>query len=184
MKKELGIVVLTFVLTLFFVRAFFPRTKIITNTVPQIVTRYDTVESLPKWYADSLKKWKKTIHTTDTVNIYVTNTIVRTLRDTMFVNVGPDTTQRSKIWPIIAYHSGSHFGDSAVVSTFNLRSGIGSISKLFVPGILIAMDADSVNSYPKLTFAPFPPPKKISLFTKIVYIGGGYGACSLVHMVK
>ncbi len=179
MWKFLSFVLLIAIVIGIILHFLYPRIKEIEKVIPVIETRYDTVSVTPKWLADSVKKWKKKVHTTDTVNIYESNTII----DTFYINVGTRDSARTKIWPVFTYRSGANFGDSALIGTFNLQDGKGSISKFFVPGILVGITADS-NSMPRLDFEPFPKPKKISLLEKLKYIGGGFAMCQVVNMVK
>ena len=143
--------------------------------IPRIITRYDTVEVTPKWLADSEKAWKKRKATTDTVNLVITNTVIVEKP----INVGPDTTQRPDLYPILEYHGGVRFGDTATVVTFSLRSGNRTVSRIFVPGILSDMTADSVN-VPKLTYQSFPAPKRPSLLYRLKYILAGAALYSVI----
>lgn len=185
MKKELVLVGGAVVLTAALMWEFMPK-RTVEKIIPNIITQHDTVsvDKLPDWYTDSVKKWKKRIHTTDTINIYVTNTIIRSDTIKQFVYVGSDTSKRPNLWPVISYHGGSRFGDTAIVTTFSLRAGIGSVSRVFIPGILTAIDVDSGKPYPSLTYVPFPKPKSPSLFYKVKMIAIGYGSCLLVNSVR
>ena len=156
----------------------FGKTKTIERIVPNIVTRYDTVKTTPKWLLDSLKKLQKRAATRDTTEIIVENTLI----DTVFVPVPADTAARPPIWPLIGYAGSVRFGDTALVTTFSLRSGEGSVSKVYIPGILTGIEMDS-TPIPKLIYAPFPKPKGPSFLYTVKTIGYGtligLGACVL-----
>ena len=183
MKREAIIAGGTMVLTAFLMWKFMPRKEVV-KIVPNIITKFDTVRTTPKWYDDSVKYWKKRKFTTDTVNIYVENIVVRDTGSTRFVNVGPDTTDRPSIWPITSYHGGTRFGDTAIVTSFNLRTGNGSITKIFIPGMLTSIVADSGSPLPRMTFAPFPKEKKPSLWYKIQLVASGFSACTIINSVR
>lgn len=151
------------------------------QVVPQIVTRYDTVSSLPKWYQDSVDYWKKRKHTTDTVNVVVSQTVY----DTAYINVGHDSMPAQPLWPLVRYDGTSKFGDTATVTTFDLRSGHLGISRIYQAGILTKIEVQENNPTPKLTFEPFPKTKAgSSLLSKIGFGLVGYGACSIVNLAK
>lgn len=177
--KELILSIGSAVLAILLYKEIFPP-KEVEHVIPHIQTVHDTVEKLPKWYADSVKVWKRRKSTTDTVQLYVTNTIVR--HDTIPYYVNPDTALRPAIWPILSYHGGSSFGDTGVVSTFGLRTGDVSISRVFIPGILTMVEA-SESGMPKLTFEPFPAPKRPSFFYKVKMIGIGAGSLAVILTV-
>ena len=179
MRRDAVVAILAAVVAIMLYREFWPQPEPSPRVIDHIVTKYDTVTRVPKWIQDSLKKWPKQTHTTDTVNLYHTVLVV----DTEYVSISPDTTQRPNIWPLIAYRGGSSFGDTARVTTFSLRSGALTYSTLFIPGILTGIDADSAGT-PKLTFDPFPVPPKPSLLYRLKLAGIGFGACSVVNMVK
>lgn len=136
--------------------------------IPTIITRYDTVEVAPKWLVDSEKVWKKRKATTDTVNIIISNTIIA--HDTIYI--GSDTANRPRIWPVLEFHGGVRFGDTATVVTFSLHSGVRAASRVFTPGILTDIETDS-SSIPRLTYAPFPEPKSPPLLYRLKYILAG-----------
>lgn len=156
------------------VREVFPKKETVIQP-PLITTKYDTVQSVPKWLTDSLKKLERRKATRDTVEVIITNTIY----DTTFVNVSSDSTLRPKVWPIHSYIGGTKYGDTAVVNTFSLRSGQGATSKVYITGILTGILMDT-SSIPKLIFEPFPKPKKPPI--KGYIIGGlvGLGACAIL----
>lgn len=151
------------------------------STIPQIITRIDTLEKLPEWLDDSLKRWRKRVHTTDTVNLVTERVVIRT--DTAFIRIPCDTAERSRLQPVVSYFGGSRFGDTALVTTFSLRTGFATISKVFIPGILTAMVADSVTGTPAFTFEPFPAQKGTSLWTKLKWAGVGFAGCSVYNTV-
>lgn len=150
------------------------------RVVPQIITRYDTVPVTPQWLLDSLKKLADRKPTRDTTEIVIEHTII----DTEYVNVGADPEQRPNIWPLLTYQGGTEFGDTAIVTSFSLRNGTGSAAKVFIPGILTGIEADS-NAIPKLIFEPFPKPKGPSFLYTLKTLGLGFGtgviACSLTR---
>jgi len=168
------LLLVTIVTTGLAVRTLWP--KVVTKrAIPQIVTRYDTVTQLPAWYADSVRTWKKRKYTTDTVNLYFTNTVV----DTQYVPVNAPPEDRPDVWPLLYYHGGAKFGDTAVVSTYSLRSGNMAIAKVFVPGILVDVDAYRPDSTtPRLNYAPFPPEEKHGFWHNPKVFGIGFGACA------
>lgn len=177
--KTLWLVILTIIITIVLYREFVPPEKVYLSSVPYIVTKHDTTETLPSWYADSVKIWKSRPASTDTFTLVVTNTVV----DTEFIPVNAPATERPNLWPVLQYHGGAAFGDTAVVSTYSVRNGHLAISKVYSPGILTGIEADSSN-VPRLTYAPFPEPKKPSFLYKLKMIGIGYGACSIVNTVR
>lgn len=136
--------------------------------VPTIITRYDTVQVTPRWLNDSIKAWKSRKATTDTVNIIISNTIIS--HDTIYI--GSDTANRPRIWPVLEFHGGVRFGDTASIVTFSLHSGLRAASRVFTPGILTDIEADT-GSIPKLTYAPFPEPKSPPLLYRLKYILAG-----------
>lgn len=168
--KNTIIVIVAVVVSFLAARELFPRTITEKSTIPVIVTVYDTVEQLPKWLEDSLRSWKKRKSTTDTVPLVIQTTHV----DTEYVKVPCDTAERSRIRPVLWYHGGTRVGDTATVGTFSLRDGKLDASKVYIPGILTGIDADT-NAAPKMTFEPFPEPKKPSLLYKLKLIGIGVG---------
>lgn len=142
--------------------------------IPTIITKHDTVRTVR---LDTL--WKtKTKHTTDTVNLVITKTLV----DTQVINVNAPPEERRNVWPVLAYHGGTKFGDTATITTFSLRSGRVGISKVFIPGILTAIDVQEGDtaSVPKLSFEPFAAEKKPSLLYRLKYVGIGAGSLSLL----
>ena len=164
-------------------RSCFPVT-IVEPSIPNIVTKFDTVETLPAWFADSTEIWKRRGFTTDTINLIVSETVV----DTQFIPVTQGCTAaaveaRPHLWPLLTYRGGTRFADTALVSTFDLRSGKLGLSKVFIPGILTAIEADS-NASPRFTFEPFPKTKKTSVWTKLLWSGVGYGVCTVAGAVN
>jgi hypothetical protein len=180
MRRDLILVGLTALLAIILWRWLFPP-KVGERPIPTIITKYDTVTALPKWFADSMKRWKKTtvVHTTDTVNLVVSQTIV----DTQFIPVDAPPEERPNVWPLLSYHGTTNWGDTATISTFSVRTGRLGISRVFIPGILTSIDSDSTAT-PQLTFEPFPKPRGVSLMQKITYATVGYGVCSIVNLVR
>jgi hypothetical protein len=160
------------------VRTLWP--KVVTvKSVPRIVTHYDTVHAVPKWYQDSVRVWKRRKYTTDTVNLVYSNTVV----DTQYVPVNAPPEDRPDVWPLLSYHSSGKWGDSAVVSTYSLRSGNMAITKVFVPGILVDVDAfRDGNSAPKLNYVPFPPGEKHGFWHNPAVFGIGFGSCAAIGL--
>ena len=177
--KTLWLVILTIVITIVLYREFVPPKVIVESGVPYIVTKHDTVHTLPDWYKDSVRIWKQRATTTDTFNLVITNTII----DTEYVPVNAPPEHRPNLWPLLEYHGPVARGDTAVVSTFSVRNGNLAVSKVYSPGILTGIEADS-NTVPRLTFAPYPEPKGPSLFYKLKMMGIGYGVCSIVNSVR
>ena len=180
MGKYLLLVIVTALTTAFAVREFLPRTLRETKTIPVIVPKYDTVETLPKWYKDSVRYWKKRTHTTDTIPLLISSTIVAAAP----INISATPSERPDIWPLLDYSGGTRRGDTAIIGSLSLRSGRVAIHKFYIPGILTGIHTDSANSVPKLDFAPFPEPKKPSLLYKVKMIGIGFGACTIYNGVK
>lgn len=177
MKRDLVIVGLTAFLSIILTRSACksPDPK---PSIPTIITKHDTVHTVR---LDTI--WKlHTKHTTDTVNLVITNTIV----DTQVINVNAPPEERRNVWPLLAYHGGAKFGDTAVVSTFSLRSGRLGVSKVFIPGILIAIDAGEGDeaSVPKMSFEPFPAQKGTPLLQRLKYVLIGAAAHALYTTVK
>lgn len=181
MKRDLLLVALVAGLTALVVRTWWPKTIHNVSLVPTIVTQHDTVKVVPKWFQDSVKIWSKRRHTTDTLTLTTNVTVIDTLVVVVPVNQPPE--QRPNLWPIISYHGGSQFGDTAVVTTFSLRQGQLGISRTFIPGILTALEQDSLPN-PRFTFAPFPKPKGPGLWHTLKVATLGYGACSLVNLLR
>lgn len=160
------------------VRTLWPKTVTV-KSIPQIVTRYDTVPSVPEWYKDSVKYWKKRKYTTDTVNLEFTNTVV----DTQYIPVNAPPEDRPDVWPLLSYHGGSKWGDTAVVSTYSLRSGNMAIAKVFVPGILVDIDAYRPDSTtPRLNYAPFPKGEKHGFWHNPKIFSIGFGSCAAIGL--
>lgn len=178
MKRDLLLIAIITLVVFFTTREFFPKV-VEKQAVPVIRTVYDTVPTLPEWYADSLPLWKKRKHTTDTLEVVIRETVV----DTQYIPVNAPPDERPNLWPVLSYRGGSRFGDTAVVSSFDVRTGRLGVSTVFIPGILTSIEADS-NASPKFTFAPFPELKKPSLFYKLKMVAIGFGACSAINMVR
>lgn len=177
--KAVAILLLvTIVTTVVAVRTLWPR--VVTKpSIPSIVTRYDTVHSLPQWFQDSVRQWKKRKYTTDTVNLYYTNTVV----DTQYVPVNLPPEARPDTWPLLSYHGGSKWGDTAVVTTYSLRTGNASISRVFIPGILTDIDAYRPDStMPRLNYVPFPPGEKHGFWHNPAVFAVGFGSCAAISL--
>lgn len=170
MTKYLLLVVVTAATTAFAIMQFFPP-KEVKKIVPTIVTKYDTVDALPTWFEDSVKKWKSRLATSDKTPIVITNTVVAAAP----INVIATPEQRPDLWPLLSYHGGSKWADTAIILTFSLRTGKRAISRVFVPGILTDIESDSGHNVPKLTYTPFPKPKGRSLGSglRLLLIGAG-----------
>jgi|SRR6267143_903930 len=155
------------VITSFLFRTLFPKTITVGRNIPVIVTKYDTITT----------QWRDTVYktTTDTFNLVVRQTI----HDTIVINVGSDTLARPRLWPIISYWSQKK--DSATIRTFDLRSGHGAESFIYVPGPLLGIIADSTPT-PHLQYGEWPQ-FHTSKLTKIFYTGVGYGICALANRV-
>lgn len=157
----------------FGVRELFPKKIHDPPPIPRIVTHYDTIPALPKWYEDSVRYWKKRKYTTDTVNLLIAGTLVN--QPVIPVNKPPE--ERPNLWPLLRYSGHSRFGDTASVTTFSVRSGQLYFSKIFVPGILIGIDASDTLQTPRINFVPFPvcPGPSFLYKVKMIGIGGGLG---------
>lgn len=190
MSKTLTIVLLTAFLAIVLYReACWPAPP--KPQIPHIITKFDTVSVLPTWFADSQKIWKQRKPKANTPNLIISSTIVKPdtgSADTSGIAViVPDLTlppeERPNVWPILSYHGGASFGDTAIVSAFSVRDGRLGISKVFVAGILTAIEADS-TSVPKMSFSPFPDQKNPSLFYRLKYILIGAAGYALYQTVK
>src|SRR4051812_46835039 len=101
-KPVAVLLLVTALTTALAVRTLWP--KVVTEkSVPQIVTRYDTVPSVPRWYADSVRYWKKRKYTTGTVNLGFSETIV----DTQYIPVNAPPETRPDVWPLLNYSGGA-----------------------------------------------------------------------------
>lgn len=160
-------------------KELFPRKIDADPVIPTIETKYDTVRSVPEWFEDSLNYWRNRKPTRDTTEIVITNTVI----DTVLVDIPCEAEKRPQLWPVLAYTGGSEFGDTATVTTFSLQTGQGSVSKVFIPGILTSLVADSTG-IPRLVYDPFPKPKGPSLFYRLKLVGlgalGGFAACGVM----
>lgn len=171
MKSELLLITVVGVTASLLTREFFPRRVVDKVQIPVIVPKYDTVKTLPDWFEDSLKIWKRRKHTTDTIPILVERTIV----DTQWFPVNNPPEDRPNLWPVLQYRGSDHFGDTAVVSSYSVRTGQLALSKVYIPGVLVAMEADTVGT-PKLTYNPFPVCPGPSFLYRLKLIGAGTGA--------
>lgn len=169
MKKNIAAVIGLIVLTVVLTREFLPRTVKGPPPIPTIVTVHDTVH-------DTLEVQTPAEATTDTVQLVIRETI----HDTTYINVGPDPATRTAIWPAISLEVGPKVGDTTTVNTFELRSGRGATARVYTPGPLLGMWADS-SATPRLTFGPPPAPPSVSFWTKLKWGGIGYGACTVVN---
>jgi hypothetical protein len=131
----------------------------------------------PEWLKDSIKSWKKKIHTTDTVNL----TITQTIHDTQYVNVDAPAEERRDIWPLLTLNADrGQFGDTLFVRTFSLKTGKDGVSKLFVPGYIVGIDAEYPNATPRIDFEPFPPEEKHNWAYPVKYTALGIGIGALL----
>ena len=181
MGRDLKLVLLVAGVTALAVRMWWPRTIHNREVVPTIVTRHDTVKIVPQWFKDSVKVWSKRRHTTDTLILTTTVTLIDTVTVRVPVNLPPE--ERPNLWPITLVRAGTRFGDTVVSQTFSLQSGQLGIARTFQPGMLTAVEWDSVAA-PKFTFAPFPKPKGPGLWHNLKVGALGYGACSVVNLLK
>ncbi len=179
MKSTFSLVLVTSIVSTLLAREFFPRRVVDKVQIPVIVPKYDTVETLPKWYADSVAHWKKQKHTTDTIPLLISNTIVGAAP----INVITTPEERPDLWPVLDYSGGIEFGDTAIVGSLSIRSGKVAISRLFIPGILTGIHMDSANSVPKVDFVPFPVPKGPSLLYRLKLVAMGVGAGYIVGRI-
>lgn len=177
MKETLKLAILLSIstVTAFFIgKELFPREKEVEKKVPVIRTEYDTVEVRPAWLEDSIKKWKKTVYTTDTINLTPIQIVINDAK----IPINAPAEQRPRINPLLSYSGGRAFGDTALVRTFNLQDGTESVSKIYVPGILTAIDAEVDNPTPRLNFEPYPPKERHNWFypVKHILMGAGIGS--------
>jgi len=161
------------------------RTKEAPKVVPKIITVYDTVDKEPKWLTDSIKKWRKRVHTTDTVNL--TPTVI-TLRD-VHIPVNAPAEERPNIWPVLSVNGGRVWGDTTVIRSFSLRTGTEAVSKLFSTGYITDLEADfDSNSTPRITFTPFPASEKHGFWHNPKVFGygilAGIGLITVISVVK
>jgi hypothetical protein len=148
----------------------FPGKDVPVNVVPTIVTRYDTVSVTPKWYEDSVKYWKKRKWTTDTVNVTLSETVI----DTQYVPIDGGPAVRPDWYPLLNLNSGNGtFGDTMFIHTFSLKDGKDAVSRVFIPGYLVGIDAQYPNKTPRLDFRPFPPQERHNWFYPVKYTGMG-----------
>lgn len=175
-KPVAVLLLVTIATTVLAVRTLWP--KVVTEkAVPRIVTIHDTVNTLPEWYEDSLRIWKRRKATTDTVELYYTNTVV----DTQYIPVNLPPEERPQLWPVLSYHGTAKWGDTAVVSTYSVRNGNLAVSKAFIPGILTDIEANA-NSEPKLNYAPFPKGEKHGFWHNPLVFGIGFGSCAALSI--
>ena len=141
--------------------------------LPVIVTHYDTVRTPP----ESVFIHGPKVVTTDTVNLVETVT----LHDTVTVYVGPDTTQRPALWPILSLTVGAKRGDTTRAATFSLRSGLTTTSSLWTPGPLAGVWADS-SGVPRMQFYP-PPVCTVPFMAKAKAGAVGAGIYELLRLL-
>jgi hypothetical protein len=168
MKKlwpVLGLVVLVAFLT----REFLPKQIHGPAPTPRIITIRDTIH-------DTLVIRQPRRVTTDTVQLVVRMTI----HDTTFINVGCNPVDRTNLWPVVALDVGKKVGDTTTVNTFSLRTGQGGTSRIYTPGPLLGVWADSTPS-PRLLFGPPLKPATVSFWTKVKWAGVGWGACTVTN---
>lgn len=151
------------------IREVFPKRDTVTRSVPQIITKYDTVTVYePPRIIE--------VATTDTVNI----TIRETLIDTVLVDVESPLPERELRYPVLSLRLPVEFGDTGLVETFNIRDGRITQSQIYISGMLTSLDV-SDNPVPRLNFAPFPT-YNVSLWDKVKYGAIGFGACAAVNL--
>lgn len=136
--------------------------------IPNVVTHYDTVRALPKWFEDSLKNWKKLSKPIETV---VTSVVVESFP--VYVPNEQAEAPIPEIYPILRYHGGSQFGDSFLVHSFSLKRGNQVVSTGIVTGILTDIHSDSASSKPILTFETFPAKQNTPFIQKLKFAGLG-----------
>jgi hypothetical protein len=144
-------------------RVLFPRTETQERRIPVIVTKFDTVRTT----------WRivQPAHvTTDTFNLVIKETI----HDTVVINV---TEHRPALWPVILYEQTSR--DTATLRTFDLQSGRGAALKVFTPGPITGLYADSI-ARPSMNFGTWPS-HRISLVNKLIYGSLGYATCKVLN---
>lgn len=180
MKKYVPLLItigLLWIGSLIWFRNKFPKT-IEKQSIPIIITKVDTVQTIPKWLIDSLSRLSKTTATTDTVQLWETRTIIKTdtLRDTIFIDV-----KAGNIQPILTLTTGKEFGDTGFVHTINVNTGEQAVSRFFTPGFLRAIEAS--DSTPRLFFEPFKVDtvtrRKSNLLSLLIAGSIGYTACSI-----
>ena len=181
MKETLKLVILLCIstITAFFIgKELFPRTKEVPKLIPHIVTQYDTVTKSPEWLQDSIKKWKKVVYTTDTINLTPVQIVISDEKIPIREVPNADTSFTPPIHPLLSYSSGGKFGDTAIVRSFSLRDGTPAVSKVIVAGVLTGIDAEVDNPTPRLNFEPFPPKEQHNWFYPIkhILIGAGIGS--------
>jgi len=135
--------------------------------VPQIVTVYNTVH-------DTVRLEGPSIVTTDTLQIVEQVT----LHDTVQILIPADTARRPMLWPVLNVQVGRSRGDTTTSTTFSLRSGRSVVSRIWTPGPLKSLWADSSGT-PRMDFYPSVEPKGISAATKGLWAAIGFGVCKL-----
>lgn len=158
-------------LSIFLYKQFFP-SPIPPPNIPIIVTKTDTVHSVPSWLDDSIKVWKKIKYITDTFNL----TKIVTVVDTQLIPVNAPPELRPKLNPLLSYHSRDN---NATVRTYSLQTGSEAISSIYNPGYVTDIEVDS-NLVPRMNFKPFPVYHP-SLWTKLEFFGLGFGSCSIAN---
>ena len=146
-----------------------PRYHSLTRPVPQIVTVYDTVR-------DTVKLRGPKVVTTDTLRV-IEKVI---FHDTVQVQVPADTGRRPVLWPVLNAQIGKSRGDTTTTTTFSLRSGRTVESRIWTPGPLKSLWADSTGT-PRLDFYEPNTPKGTSTLTKLLWSGIGFGVCKLAQ---
>lgn len=143
-------------------RILFPKTVTVGRVIPTIITKYDTVQT----------RWRDIVHrtTTDTFNLVVKETI----HDTVVINV---TENRPALWPVLLYEQSSR--DTAMLRTFDLQSGRGASLKIFTPGPITGLYADSI-ARPSMNFGVWPV-AHTSTIKKLFYGSLGYAACKVLN---
>lgn len=172
MKGAIVIAALAAVLGGALTRECFPKREEVLKPVPTIVTVYDTVR-------DTVRLRGPRVVTTDTVQIVIRQTV----HDTVQINVGCDTLERPPLWPVLNAQIGKSRGDTSRVTTFSLRSGRPTVSRIWTPGPLRSLWADTTGT-PRMDFYDPPKPPGVSLWTKVKWTVIGYGSCTLVNSVR
>ncbi|SRR6266478_7544933 len=148
----------------------FPKEVTHDRVIPQIITKTDTVQRVPNWLADSIKKWKVRKVTTDTFNLVVERTVIQ--HDTILDSLA--------LWPVLTFfRDAKSRADTAFVRTW--RHGVGVVSRVYSPGPVVAILADT-SPTPRIQFGEWPH-VQTSKWTKLMWAGIGFGACAVTGRV-
>jgi len=90
-----------------------------------------------------------------------------------------DTTERLPIWPVLNAQIGKSRGDTSLTTTFSLRSGKTVESRIWTPGPLKSLWADSSGT-PRMDFYD-PPAEKKQILPKLLWAGIGFGICKIAQ---